>query len=71
MCEHEGKPCSGKSCRCECMNCMFPEDNPMTEAKADLKTLVEAIPEELQSEDTYYAANRLYDFIDAQSELYE
>ena len=50
---------------------MFPEDNPMTEAKADLKTLVEAIPEELQSEDTYYAANRLYDFIDAQSELYE
>ncbi len=25
MCEHEGEECR-RSCRCECMNCMFPED---------------------------------------------
>lgn len=31
--------------------------------KADLKTLVGTIPEELQGEDTYNASNRLYDFI--------
>ena len=45
--------------------------NRMTIAKQDLKTLVQAIPEELQNEETYYAADRLYDFIDAQSDLYD
>ena len=27
MCEHEGRPCPGRSCRCECMTCMFGEDD--------------------------------------------
>jgi len=25
MCEHEGQPCPGKSCHCDCMTCMFGE----------------------------------------------
>ena len=25
MCDHEGQPCPGRSCRCVCMNCMFPD----------------------------------------------
>ena len=25
MCEHEDRNCPGRNCRCECMNCMFPE----------------------------------------------
>jgi hypothetical protein len=24
MCDHEDQPCPGRSCRCVCMNCMFP-----------------------------------------------
>ena len=30
---------------------------------SDLELLVSAIPEEVRDEQTYYAANRLYDFI--------
>ena len=30
MCEHEGQACPGSSCRCECMNCQFPEDDDET-----------------------------------------
>lgn len=26
MCEHEGRKCPGRTCRCECMNCMFPRE---------------------------------------------
>jgi hypothetical protein len=27
MCDHEGQPCPGRSCRCVCMNCMFPDND--------------------------------------------
>lgn len=27
MCEHESSNCSGYNCRCECMTCMFGEDD--------------------------------------------
>lgn len=26
MCDHEGRECPGRTCRCVCMNCCFPED---------------------------------------------
>lgn len=26
MCDHEGKPCPGKSCRCVCDNCVLGDD---------------------------------------------
>jgi len=27
MCEHEGRECIYRSCRCECMTCMFGEED--------------------------------------------
>src|SRR5674476_1073621 len=28
MCDHEGQPCPGKSCRCVCMNCLGGGESP-------------------------------------------
>jgi len=44
--------------------------NPVRQARQDLRTLVRAIPEELQGERTSYASERLYEFIDHQAALY-
>jgi hypothetical protein len=30
MCEHEGKPCPGRSCRCVCDNCVLGDGDEET-----------------------------------------
>lgn len=44
-------------------------DEPVTRESllADLRTLVDAIPEERQSEETGNASERLYEFVDQQA----
>jgi ornithine carbamoyltransferase len=43
------------------------DDDPGAQALADLRTIVQAIPEELHGETISYAADRLYTFIDHQA----
>ena len=30
MCDHEGKPCPGRSCRCVCDNCVLGDNDDET-----------------------------------------
>lgn len=40
MCEHEGRPCPGRSCRCECMTCMFvPTEGTFHQPKLRMRKL--------------------------------
>lgn len=48
MCEHEAKPCPGRSCRCECMSCMF-DDSEEDEVAGNIKVLDGATLEDLGS----------------------
>lgn len=29
MCDHEGKPCPGRSCKCVCDNCVLGDTEPI------------------------------------------
>jgi hypothetical protein len=47
------------------------EQQEMTQSeqlRADLKLLVSLVPEEVQGDDSYYAAQRIYEFIDYHAE---
>lgn len=38
MCDHEGKPCPGKSCRCVCDNCVLGDAEQEPERHPDAYT---------------------------------
>jgi hypothetical protein len=42
----------------------MPAEPTRASLMSDLRLLVKAIPEEVQNDDTYYASDRLYQFIE-------